>query len=265
MVKSVPLSARILGYAIVGLALIILIVPLLVVAVSSLSAGNYLVFPPQGLSLRWYKAVLGSDRYLQAGISSLLIALVVTPVSAVMGTAAALALFRTEFNGRTALLSVFMSPLILPSLIFGLGLLIFASVIFGTINVCVLVAGHVMLAIPFVIRTVGSVLAQADSAHEEAARVMGADWWSRYRYVLLPQCKQGMMAGAFFAFNISFDDAVIALFVRPPGIETLPLRIYSELEFNATPTVAAVSTIMMLVSVISLVAVSRVFGLNRIR
>jgi putative spermidine/putrescine transport system permease protein len=99
---------------------------------------------------------------------------------------------------------------------------------------------------------------------DEAARIMGAGWWQRYLLVILPQCRTGMAAGAFFAFNISFDDAVIALFMRAPNVETLPMRIYSTLEFSPDPSVAAVSTIMILMTIFMVLLLDRIFGLSRI-
>ena len=94
--------------------------------------------------------------------------------------------------------------------------------------------------------------------------MMGARWWQRYVLVILPQCRTGMAAGAFFVFNISFDDAVVALFMRAPDVETLPMRIYSTLEFSPDPSVAAVSTIMIGVTIVLVLLLNRVFGLSRI-
>ena len=127
-----------------------------------------------------------------------------------------------------------------------------------------LVIGHVVITIPYVIRTVSASLVDMDPHLDEAARMMGAGWWSRYWLVILPQCRTGMAAGAFFAFNISFDDAVVALFMRAPSVETLPMRIYSNLEFSPDPSVAAVSTIMIVLTIFLVIALDRVFGLGRI-
>ena len=127
-----------------------------------------------------------------------------------------------------------------------------------------LVVGHVVITIPYVIRTVTASLADMDSNLDEASRMMGARWWQRYLLVILPQCKTGMATGAFFVFNISFDDAVVALFMRAPDIETLPMRIYSTLEFSPDPSVAAVSTIMIGITVMLILIMNRLLGLSRI-
>ncbi len=138
-----------------------------------------------------------------------------------------------------------MSPLTIPTIILAIGALSIASLTIGSPNVGVLIAIHIVIAIPYVMRTVTGVMTRADHFTEEAARTLGASTWNRYRLVVLPIARPGIAAGAFFAFNISFDDAVIALFLRTPQLETLPIAIYGQLEFSTSPTVAAVSTLMV--------------------
>jgi len=241
-----------------------MLVPLLVVIASSLSTSAFLVFPPPGLSLRWYGEILGSDAYINAALTSLKLASATVLLSLAFGTPAAISLSRFRFPGRVAIASIFLSPLILPSLIFAIGLLIVFSRYANGPSFLGLVIGHTVITIPYVIRTVSANLADIDPHLDEAARIMGARWWQRYGLVILPQCRAGMAAGAFFAFNISFDDAVIALFMRAPNVETLPMRIYSTLEFSPDPSVAAVSTIMIVMTMVLVVLLSKVFGLSRI-
>ncbi|MEC9343039.1 MAG: ABC transporter permease [Pseudomonadota bacterium] len=241
-----------------------MLVPLAVVVASSLSSSAFLVFPPPSLSLRWYGEILGSDAYLAAGWTSVKLALATVVLALALGTPAAIALTRFRFAGRSVIASVFLSPLILPSLIFAIGLLMVFSRYATGPSFGGLVIGHTVITMPYVIRTVSANLADLDPHLDEAARIMGARWWQRYLLVILPQCRTGMAAGAFFAFNISFDDAVIALFMRAPNVETLPMRIYSTLEFSPDPSVAAVSTIMIAMTMVLVVALNRVFGLSRI-
>ena len=241
-----------------------MLIPLLVVIASSLSGSAFLVFPPRNLSLEWYAEVLRSDAYLAAGWTSLKLAFITVLASLSLGTAAAIALARFAIPGRAFLSSLFLSPLILPSLIFAIGLLmVFSSYADGP-SFTGLVVGHTVITLPYVIRTVTASLAGMDPHLDEAARMMGARWWQRYWLVILPQCRTGMAAGAFFVFNISFDDAVVALFMRAPDVETLPMRIYSTLEFSPDPSVAAVSTIMIGITIVLVLLLNRVFGLSRI-
>src|SRR5690606_33485651 len=123
--------------------------------------------------------------------------------------------------------------------------------------------GHTLVALPYVIRTTLAVLADSDPFMEEAARTMGANRLQRLTLVVLPQCAPGLAAGAFFAFNISFDEAVIALFLRNPGLTTLPIQIYNQLEFSPDPSVAAVSTLMIMVTIVLIAAIDRIIGIQR--
>ena len=235
MVRGLPPFAKLLGGIIMVLVLLYMLVPLAVVIGSSISSSEFLVFPPKGVSLRWYGEILSSDKYL----------------------------FRFRFPGSEALAALFLSALVLPTLIFGIGLLMLFSIYGDGPSFFALVLGHVVITLPYVVRTVGAVLQGADRFTEEAARTMGANVWQRYWYVVLPQCKEGMAAGAFFAFNISFDDAVVALFLRAPGLDTLPLRIYSELEFSPNPSIAAASTVMIGLTVLMILLIERLFGVKK--
>lgn len=264
MVGGIPLSARLVGGLVVVFIVAFMLVPLGVVVGSSVSSSEFLVFPPRGMSLRWYGEILGSEAYLSAAWTSLKLAVVATVISLLIGTPTAIALTRFRFSGSEAVAGLFLSPLVLPTLIFAIGLLMLFSRHGSGPSFAGLVVGHVVITLPYVIRTVGAVLVNVDRHAEEAARTMGANWWRRYWYVVLPQCIEGIAAGAFFAFNISFDDAVIALFMRAPDIETLPLRIYGRLEFSPDPSVAAVSTIMIGLTVLVIVAIERTLGIRSI-
>jgi putative spermidine/putrescine transport system permease protein len=235
-----------------------------VVAGSSLTRSQFLSFPPKGLTLNWYGQVFRSEKYLLAAWTSLRVATLVSFVSVIVGTMASIAFMRFRFRGGEVLALLFLSPLILPTIIFGIGLLMVLSIVGTGPTFWGLVLGHLVITLPYVIRTVSAVLARSDLFIEEAARTMGARWFQRYWYVVIPQCRQGIIAGAFFAFNVSFDDTVIALFVRSPGLETLPIRIYSELEFSTSPSIAAVSTLMILVTVGLIFLIERFLGLKRV-
>lgn len=264
MVREFPLGAMALGALLLAAIVVFMLGPLGVVVAASLTAGQFLTFPPQGLSLRWYGDVVGSSAYVSAAWTSATLALAVTLTSVAAGTLGAIALSRRRTPGAAVFAGLFLSPLVLPTIVLGLGLLILFSVYAGGPSLPALWIGHAVVTIPYVVRTVTAVLADADPALEEAARTMGAGPLRRLWFVTLPQCRRGMIAGAFFAFNISFDEAVIALFLRTPGLETLPLRIYSQLEFSATPAVAAASALMIALTVALLFLVERSLGVRRV-
>lgn len=263
MVKGVPGWLKVLSWIFVALTLTFVLGPLVVVAGVSVSESQFIAFPPTGFSLRWFSAILESNAYVQALFTSLRLAFAVTLTATVIGAGAAIALHRRRLPGTAALAGLFLSPLILPSIIFAIGLLMLWSASVGAVSFPVLWIGHTVIAIPYVVRTTLAVLADSDPFLEEAARTMGAGRWQRIVYVVLPQCAPGLAAGAFFAFNISFDEAVIALFLRTPDLVTLPIQIYNQLEFSPDPTVAAVSTLMMGLTILLIAVIDRLLGIQR--
>jgi putative spermidine/putrescine transport system permease protein len=263
MVEHVPFAAKVATGILLILLALYMLVPLVVVIGTSFSESRFLSFPPDGFSLQWYEVAITSGYYLEPFQTSVAIAVMVAFVTAVLGTAAALAVGRFDFPGRGAVNNFLMSPLIVPSIILGIGALSFLATYANGPSFWALMAAHVVLSIPYVMRTVGGVMARSDLFIEEAARTLGANTWNRYRLVVLPAARPGIVAGSFFAFNLSFDDAVVALFLRTPDVETLPIAIYGRLEFSLDPSVAAVSTLMILITVITMVALERAIGLGR--
>ena len=263
MVEAVPRPLRIAAWVFVIATGSFLLAPLVVVVGVSVSANAFVAFPPQGLSLRWYGEVLSSKAYLDGAWISLRVALLVTVTATLLGGAAAVAIHRraVPFAGGMGL--AFLSPLVLPTIVYAIGMLMLWSVLFGPVSILALWIGHTVVAVPYVVRTTLAVLARSDPFLEEAARTMGAGRLARLWLVVLPQCRAGLAAGAFFAFNISFDEAVLSLFLRRPGLTTLPVQIYGQLEFSPDPSVAAVSTIMIALTVGLIVVIDRVVGVQQ--
>ncbi|MCR8723374.1 ABC transporter permease [Frigidibacter sp. ROC022] len=257
-----PTWLRWLAWIFVILAALLLLAPLVVVVGVSVSESQFIAFPPNGFSLKWYGNALGSREYVEAFWLSLRLAALVTLSATLIGGAAAIALSRRR--GGQALETFFLSPLVIPSIIFAIGMLMLWSSLFGVTSFLALWIAHTVVALPYVLRTTLAVLAESDPFLEEAARTMGASWPRRLWHVVLPQCRPGLAAGAFFAFNISFDEAVLSLFLRNPGLNTLPVQIYGQLEFSPDPTVAAVSTMMIVLTVTLIVLLDRLLGLNRV-
>jgi putative spermidine/putrescine transport system permease protein len=262
MVKAVPTWLRIAAIVFLVLTALILLAPLVVVAGASFSASQFVQFPPDGFSLAWYRKVLSSPEYLSAGWTSLQIALLVTASATLIGGAAAIAIHRGQLPGSQILSSMFLSPLVLPTIIYAIGMLMLWSSIFGPADFLTLWIGHTVIAIPYVMRTTLAVLSEADPFLEEAARTMGARRLQRLWLVVVPQCTPGLAAGAFFAFDVSFDEAVLSLFLRKPGLTTLPVQIYGQLEFSPDPSVAAVSTVMIAITVILIFCIDRLLGIK---
>jgi putative spermidine/putrescine transport system permease protein len=263
VVKGVPSWLKVLTWVFVTTVLIFVLAPLVVVAGVSVSESQFIAFPPSQFSMRWFGAIFESNAYVNALFTSLKLAFLVMTASTVIGAGAAIALHRGRLPGSAWLAGLFLSPLILPSIIFSIGLLMLWSATVGPVSFLVLWIGHTVIALPYVVRTTLAVLADSDPFLEEAARTMGASRWQRIVYVVLPQCAPGLAAGAFFAFNISFDEAVVALFLRTPELVTLPIQIYNQLEFSPDPTVAAVSTLMMGLTIVLMAVIDRFLGIQR--
>lgn len=263
MVKSIPLWLRLLAGVFVILTGLLLLAPLIVVVGVSVSESQFIAFPPNGLSLRWYAQVLSSNAYLTAGWISIQIAILVTILATLVGGAAAIAIHRRQLPFSEAIGAFFLSPLVLPTIIYAIGMLMFWSATFGPVNPFVLAISHTVIALPYVVRTTLAVLAESDPFLEEAARTMGANRLQRLWFVVVPQCLPGLAAGAFFAFNISFDEAVLSLFLRGPTLTTLPVQVYGQLEFSPDPSVAAVSTIMIALTIALIVIIDRMLGLTK--
>jgi putative spermidine/putrescine transport system permease protein len=264
MVRGVPLSAKYIAILYIVAVLLFVLGPLVIVAGVSFTGGDYITFPPQGLSLRWYETVVASPIYLDAALTSLKLAVLVTVAATVLGTAIAIVLHRGNIPGTGVIAALFMAPLVLPTIIFALGLLIFWSAHIGRTSLTTLWLGHTIVAIPYVIRTTLAVLATSDKYLEEAGRTLGAGPWKTVFYVILPQAASGIAAGAFFAFNISFDEAILSLFLRSPDIMTLPIQIYTQLEFSPDPSIAAASTLMIALTILLIAVIDRLLGIQRV-
>ena len=263
MVREFPAALRIAAYVFVALTAVLLLAPLVVVVGVSVSESQFVAFPPQGFSLKWYQSVLSSDAFVGAAWLSLRIALLVTVSATLVGGAAAIAIHRRLLPGSEALGAFFLSPLVLPTIIYAIGMLMLWSMVFGAVSIVALWIAHTVIAMPYVVRTTLAVLSESDPFLEEAARTMGAGRVQRLAFVVLPQCIPGLAAGAFFAFNISFDEAVLSLFLRRPGLTTLPVQIYGQLEFSPDPSVAAVSSIMIFITILLIVLIDRLLGIKR--
>ena len=238
--------------ALAAFALAYLLLPIAVILIAPLGETGYLSFPPKGLTLKWYEAALADTRYLTAFVNSLGIATVVTAISTTVAVPAAYALSRHAFPGARALEALFLSPLILPTLVLALGLALWFNrmgLVSGTPR---LIAAHLVLCIPYVIRVCLPVFRRFDRSLEEAAANLGARPLDSFLLVMLPVVRPAIAAGATMAFITSFDELVLALFLAEPARPTLPVTIYSAVQLGFEPTVAAVSGLLVLVGTAAL-------------
>ncbi len=228
------------------LILLYLVAPVIVVVATAFTTTAYPVFPPQGFTLQWFERFLGMPEFTEAIRRSAVLALSSTMVATVLGTFSALSLARYRFRGREAMSAFMLSPILFPTIVFGLALLVFYSRIGLSGSFTGLVIAHSILTTPFVIRLVMASLSEFDPAVEEASRNLGAGWWRTFLQVTLPLIRPGVLAGAVFAFIISFDELVVTLFLAGPDMTTLPVRIYTYVEFSSDPTISAISTMLIM-------------------
>jgi putative spermidine/putrescine transport system permease protein len=211
----------------------------------SFTAGSFIAFPPEGLSLRWYETYLFSPGWIAATTRSLIAAALTGCVATALGTAAAFVLVRRRIFGRTAILSLVLAPLVLPRIIIAVALFYLYARIGLVGTIAGLVLGHTILAVPYVVITVMAVLKTYDERLDHAAWSLGASKFQTLLRITLPQIRGGVVAGFLFAFITSFDDLTVALFVTGGGTSTLPRQMWNDLLLQVNPTLAAVSTVIL--------------------
>ncbi len=229
------------GLAIVGF----LCLPSLFVIPVSFTSGTFIEFPPQGFSLRWYQTYLGSVGWVNATIRSFIVAGLTAVVSTLLGSAAAFVLVRQRLFGKVAILSLILAPLVLPRLIIAVALFYLYARLGLVGTILGLVLGHTVLAVPYVVITVMAVLKTYDERLDQAAWSLGASKLRTLYHITLPQIRGGVIAGFLFAFITSFDDLTVALFVTGGSTSTLPRQMWNDLLLQVNPTLAAVSTVIL--------------------
>jgi putative spermidine/putrescine transport system permease protein len=245
---------RLLLWVVVGLVFLYLVFPILIVVPVSFSSAKYLQFPPPGFSLQWYDEYFSRRDWLEATWLSVRVALITAALATVLGTAASLSLVRGRFWGRNLINSFIVSPMIIPSIIVAIGVYFFYARLQIIGNQYALVLAHTVLAIPFVIINVSATLIGFDERLEYAAMNLGANRWQTFMKVTLPIVRPGVLAGALFAFITSFDELIVALFVSGTGAVTLPRKMWESLRQDIDPTIAAVSTVLIVASILLLLS-----------
>jgi putative spermidine/putrescine transport system permease protein len=257
------LSLRLVFGALAAIAIVFLVGPTVIMLLTSFTASQSLKFPPDGLSLRWYAALLDADQMQAAAWNSLVVAFWTTVLSVVLGTAAALGITRSRSPLARACDVLFMSPLLLPALAFGFAALIFIHRLGFAPSIPFLVLGHTVVCVPFVLRTTIAALSQLDPALLDASQSLGAGGWRTFRRVTLPLIAPGLGAGAFLAFMASFDNVPVSLFLADERSEMLPIHLWQQIETNLDVRTAAVSGLIVMFTLILMLLAERLAGLTR--
>jgi len=266
-VNSIGKRSRLGDLAYVGVirgiaafAMVLLLAPTVVVLITSFTGEQTLKFPPPTWSLRWYGELLHSGELIDAAWTSLKIAFWATLICGVLGTAAALGIARSRSPLARLLDSLFMSPMVLPAMAFGLALLMVFSLLSVRLSIWTLTIGHVVICTPFVIRMVSAAVQQLDVALHDCSLSLGASRFYTLRRVTLPLIGRGVFAGCFVAFLTSFDHVPVSLFLSDARTEVLPIKLWQILEASLDVRVAAVSGVIVIVTLVGLIVAQRLFG-----
>lgn len=249
------------GFA--ALVYVLMLAPAAVVIVIAFSADSFIIFPPSGFSFQWFERLWAHGALRGALALSLQIAAIVTAISLALGVPAALALAKGRFPGREALQSLFLAPLLLPTLVMGLALLLAFQPLRLTATIPGLVLAHLTVTLPFVVRMMTTALQTLPDDVEAAAATLGAPPWRVVTRVTLPLAAPGLFACGALSFLLSFDETVISLFVSGPRASTLPVEMVRYVEGRTDPLIAALSVVIIAGTIIIVLAVERLVGLTR--
>jgi putative spermidine/putrescine transport system permease protein len=241
-----------------------LLCPIVVTVGSAFTATDYVAFPPQGLSLKWFRAAFANGEFVHGFATSLILAVLNALIATTVGTAAALGLARARFRGHDAVTTFLLSPLMLPAIVLGVAILQFLAAVglLGTLTGVLL--GHLLITVPYTVRLVGVSLNGFEWDLSRAALGLGATPLRALRDVVLPVIRPGLAAAATFAFIMSFDEVTISLFTTGPQFNTLPVIVFRWVEYSYDPVIAAVSAITIVVAALAVVVIELTFGVERV-
>lgn len=249
--------------AVVVFVYVFMLGPILITAAVSFNESNRSQFPPRGFSLRWWERALSAE-WIDPLVFSLKLGALAALISTLLALPLAFALARYRFRGREAVVALTLGPLMLPALVTGVGLLqLFQYAgLRDYIGFSALLVGHVVICLPFAVRTVAISLHTLPPNVELAAASLGASRWQTLWHVVFPLIKTGIVAGAVFAFVHSFTDVNLSLFLVRPGEQPITVKILGFLEFGFAPTLAAVSVVTLLLPLVLVAIVQKVSGLG---
>ena len=233
--------------------LLFLILPVLVIVPLSFNVSSFLTYPLEGFSLRWYQEIFSPNGpWLAALKNSLIFSPFATLLAMSLGTLAAVGLNKADFPGKGLILALLISPMVVPLVIVAVGMYFFFAQV-GLLNSFFgLVLAHAVLGTPFVVITVNATLQGFDHNQVRAGASLGANPLQVFFKVVLPQILPGVASGGLFAFATSFDEVVVALFIASPSERTLPMQMFSGIRENISPAIAAMATIMIILSALLL-------------
>ncbi|MGE0008261.1 MAG: ABC transporter permease [Parvibaculaceae bacterium] len=250
---------------IVGIAVAFLLVPLLLVLLMAFDARAFLgPFPPTSFSLQWFERFFSNEFILRGVRTSLELAVLTTIVSTVVGTTAAIAIHQYEFPGKTLVGSLLFSPIVIPAVVIGFAVLLVFALLDVRVAFFRLLAAHVIITVPFVIRAVIASLVGLRASFVEAAMSLGATQRAAFFTITLPLIRPGIVAGTIFAFALSMDDVAASLFLTDQKVVTLPVALVSLMRANFDLTIAAAAVLLIMLTAAIVFVLDRIFGIDRV-
>ena len=235
----------------IGLVFFFLYLPIIILVIYSFNTSKMnIIF--EGFTLDWYKNLFQNKELLEAFFNTMIIAVTSTVISVVIGVIGAVGIKKYNFPFKNLVNALIYIPIVIPEIVLGISLLSIYTLMRLELGMFTLILSHIAFSIPFVIVSVRSTLNDRLKTYEEAARDLGAGNRETFFKITLPQIKPGVVSGALLAFTLSLDDVVISYFTAGPGSNTLPLKIYSTIKTGITPDVNALTSLMLLVTVIVL-------------
>lgn len=243
------------------LVLLIVLAPLIVVFGTAMNAQS-MSFPPQEWTLEWMIAALRDPKFLGGAINSTLVALVAAGLSTGFALPVALLVSKLPLRWGRIVSLAFLGPLLIPSIIFALAIYQIMVYSLGSANPVALMIGHIIVTLPFPVRTITAAAEDLDPALSDAAASIGAPPWLTFRTITLPLLKPGIVAGFLFAFLVSWNDFNISIFLAPFNFQLLPIQIYEYLLFEYKPLIAAVAAWSVIGTGTLILIIDRLVGLN---
>lgn len=231
------------------LVYIFMFLPVAVVVLLAFNANQFGSFPMEGFSFRWFVELWNNDAIVRAFETSLLLGALTAVVSTTIGVLASLALVRYDFHGKSLITTALVAPILVPEVVLAVALLLFLRWLEMPKSFALLLLGHVIFTLPFVVLIVQARLVAVRRDYEEAAMSLGANAFHTFREVTLPLIMPAVFAGMIFAFTISFDDITGTLFWKPGGVETVPTQIFAMLRNSISPEINALGAVMVVVTV----------------
>ncbi|CAO3356870.1 ABC transporter permease [Azospirillum melinis] len=247
-----------------ALVVIFMLAPLVIVCLVAFTPENTLSLPTRGFSLRWFEAVFHHPDFVQSFWNSLWLAVLSATLAVALAVPASLAITRWEFPGRGFLNALFLSPLIIPHLVLGVAMLRLFAVVGAAGSFGWLVAAHMVIVTPYVMRLLIAAISGFDRSVEQAAFSLGASEATVFRRVTLPMILPGVTGGWLIAFINSFDELTMSIFITSPSTVTLPVRMYMYATESIDPMMAAVSALIIGITAVAVLLLDRVYGLDRI-